>query len=103
MSKFNVGNKVVRLSTGISSVDKRIETYGIIVGKIYTVKRCNSNVQLEETGIDWWDSEYFKLLDEDNLELIWRREERSQQQIEYETLMAKIDELQKQAEKLKPV
>lgn len=37
-----------------------------------------------------------------NLKLIWQRPTKSPEQIEYENLMAKIDELKAQAEKLKP-
>lgn len=39
----------------------------------------------------------------EQLNLIWKREEKSQKQIDYENLMAKIAELQKQAENMKPV
>lgn len=190
MSDFKVGDKVVRLSTGSSDFDERMESYGIRVGQVYTIKKCSIAVQLEEMGDDWWDKGYFKLYVEEtmkqftksdlvagkhvvefrdstrvtlvqvldkivgfnlktvgnnqglhyqwfdnlaedltypandeydvvkvyqvkevdpyyqcydyNLKLIWERPTKSPEQIEYENLMVKIEELQKQAEKLKP-
>lgn len=42
------------------------------------------------------------IFEDSNLNLIWQREEKSQQEVEYEKLMQQISELQKQAEKLKP-
>ena len=187
MSKFNVGDKVVRLSTGSDVFDRQQEKLGLFVGKVYTIKKCNINsnsLHLEELCEDHrWCIDNFKLYEEedmnkqftkdmlvagkhvvelrnghkavfigngifqyiDNIEdwmdvdkysydlfrpsnnnytvirvyevdrkvaigsfnrilnPIWQREEKSQQQIEYENLMTKIAELQKQAEKLKPV
>ena len=91
----------------------------VLVGNYFNLVGVNGNVWLKKHNENLIHNDHYeldivkvyeirdafwfdRLLEEGNLNLVWQREEKSQQELEYEKLMEQISELQKQAEKLKP-
>lgn len=85
MSKFKVGDKIIRVAD-------EYPQYGMYIGKVYTVKEVEDGFQesisVEEIPDKYWLEDYFEL----HYELI----EQSTQECPYDT----IDELEAQVENL---